>query len=42
MIGLISRLLGRATPALSEARPSDAATIAELHKDFVSARLGRG
>ena len=32
MIGLISRLLGRATPALSEARPSDAATIAELHK----------
>jgi [ribosomal protein S18]-alanine N-acetyltransferase len=32
MIGLISRLLGRATPALAEARPSDAATIAELHK----------
>jgi ribosomal-protein-alanine N-acetyltransferase len=32
MIGLISRLLGRATPALSEARPSDAATITELHK----------
>jgi ribosomal-protein-alanine N-acetyltransferase len=32
MIGVISRLLGRTTPALSEARPADAAAIAALHK----------
>ncbi len=32
MIGVISRLLGRAAPALSEARPADAAAIAALHK----------
>jgi len=32
MIGVISRLLGRTAPALSEARPADAAAIAALHK----------
>jgi ribosomal-protein-alanine N-acetyltransferase len=32
MIGLISRLFGRATPSLSEARPADAAAIAAVHK----------
>jgi len=32
MIGAISRLLGRTAPALSEARPADAAAIAALHK----------
>jgi ribosomal-protein-alanine N-acetyltransferase len=32
MIGVISRLLARAAPALSEARPADAAAIAALHK----------
>jgi [ribosomal protein S18]-alanine N-acetyltransferase len=32
MIGVISRLLGRTAPALSEVRPADAATIAALHK----------
>ena len=32
MIDVISRLLGRATPSLSEARPADAAAIAILHK----------
>jgi len=40
MIGVISRLLGRATPALSEARPADAAAIAALHK--ASFRRGWG
>jgi len=40
MIGLVSRLLGRATPALSEARPVDAAAIAELHN--VSFQRGWG
>ncbi|MGA2941076.1 MAG: ribosomal protein S18-alanine N-acetyltransferase [Xanthobacteraceae bacterium] len=32
MIGVISRLIGRTAPALSEARPADAAAIAALHK----------
>ena len=32
MIGVISRLLGRTAPALSEARSTDAAAIAALHK----------
>ena len=32
MIEVISRLLGRTAPALSEARPADAAAIAALHK----------
>jgi ribosomal-protein-alanine N-acetyltransferase len=32
MIEVISRLLGRAAPSLSEARPPDAAAIAVLHK----------
>ena len=32
MIDVISRLLGRAAPSLSEARPADAAAIAILHK----------
>jgi [ribosomal protein S18]-alanine N-acetyltransferase len=32
MIEVISRLLGRAAPSLSEARPPDAAAIAILHK----------
>jgi ribosomal-protein-alanine N-acetyltransferase len=32
MIEVISRLLGRAAPSLSEARPQDAAAIAVLHK----------
>jgi ribosomal-protein-alanine N-acetyltransferase len=32
MIGVISRLLGRIAPALSEARSMDAAAIAALHK----------
>jgi ribosomal-protein-alanine N-acetyltransferase len=32
MIGVISRLLGRTAPVLSEARPADAAAIAALHK----------
>ena len=32
MIEVISRLLGRPAPALSEARPADAAAIAALHK----------
>jgi ribosomal-protein-alanine N-acetyltransferase len=32
MIGVVSRLLGRTAPALSEARPADAAAIAALHK----------
>ncbi len=32
MIGLVSRLLGRATPSYVEARPADAAAIAALHK----------
>jgi ribosomal-protein-alanine N-acetyltransferase len=32
MIGFVARLLGRATPSYSEARPADAAAIAALHK----------
>src|SRR3984957_3334644 len=32
MIGVISRLIGRTAPALSEARTADAAAIAALHK----------
>lgn len=32
MMRLVSRLLARSAPALSEARPSDAASIAALHK----------
>ena len=32
MIDVISRLLGRAAPSLSEARPADAAAIAILHQ----------
>ncbi len=32
MIGFVSRLLGRAPPSCSEARPADAAAIAALHK----------
>jgi [ribosomal protein S18]-alanine N-acetyltransferase len=32
MMGLFSRLFGNAAPALSEARPNDAAAIAALHK----------
>jgi len=31
-LGIISRLLGRAEPSYSEARPADAAAIAALHK----------
>jgi len=38
MMGFVSRLLGRAEPALSEARPRDAAAIAALH----SASFQRG
>jgi [ribosomal protein S18]-alanine N-acetyltransferase len=40
MIGVISRLFGRAAPSLSEARPADAAAIAALHK--VSFQRGWG
>jgi [ribosomal protein S18]-alanine N-acetyltransferase len=32
MTGFISRLLGRAAPSYTEARPADAAAIAALHK----------
>jgi ribosomal-protein-alanine N-acetyltransferase len=32
MIGVVSRLLGRTAPALSDARPADAAAIAALHE----------
>jgi [ribosomal protein S18]-alanine N-acetyltransferase len=32
MMRFVSRLLGRSTPTLSEARPRDAAAIAALHK----------
>src|SRR6185503_9266171 len=31
MIGLLTRLLGRGEPVLSEARPRDAAALASLH-----------
>ena len=40
MMRFVSRLFGRSAPALSEARPSDAAAIASLHK--VSFQRGWG